>query len=211
MTTLWSEIRSDVAFRHHLLDPDGSGPLGWMRVWLPSRGILSLAAQRLVLRALDSRQQDSFFARPLGWLVGVARHVLLLGAKVHVASTTRIAPGVSFPDGGHLVLGAHEIGSGTVIHRNVTIGMALLDGGRPRIGARVLIGSDCIIYGAITIGDGATILPGSVVNRHVPASTVISGNPPRVVASGVDNSRLRRAVEMDATRAAEPWPLLQMD
>jgi serine acetyltransferase len=211
MTTLWSEIRSDVAFRHHLLYPDGSGPLGWMRVWLPSRGIMSLAVQRLVLRASDSRQRGPVFARPLGWLVGVARHVLLIAAKVHVASTTRIAPGVSFPDGGHLVLGALEIGPGTVIHRNVTIGMALLDGGRPRIGARVLIGSDCIIYGAVTIGDGATILPGSVVTRHVPASAVISGNPARVVATGVDNSRLRREVETNATRAAEASPLLQMD
>ena len=53
MTTLWSEIRSDVAFRHHLLYPDGNGQLGWMRVWLPSRGIMSLAVQRPRFRVID--------------------------------------------------------------------------------------------------------------------------------------------------------------
>jgi serine acetyltransferase len=211
MMTLWSDIRSDVAFRHQLRYPDGSGPLGWLRVWLPSRGILALAVHRLARDAKDARQQGRLFARPLGWLVSVARHVLLIAAKVHVASSTRIAPGVSFPDGGNLVLGALEIGPGTVIHRNVTIGMGLLDGGRPRLGSRVLIGSDCVVYGAVTIGDGATLLPGSVVSRNVPAGAVVAGNPPRVVATGVNNARLLRAVELDATRAGDAWPILQME
>ena len=211
MTTLWSEIRSDVAFRHHLRYPDGSGPAGWLRVWLPSRGILALAVHRLVRYANDLRRRGRAFARPLGWIVSIARRVLLIAAKIHVASSTRIAPGVSFSDRGNLVLGALEIGPGTVIHQNVTIGMGLLDGGRPRIGARVLIGSDCVVYGAVTIGDGATLLPGSVISRDVAPGTVVAGNPPRVVATGFDNATLNRAVEMDAARAGDAWPILQME
>ena len=209
--TLWSDIRSDVAFRHRLRYPDGSGLVGWLRVWLPSRGILALAVHRLVRCANDGRRRGRAFARPLGWLVSIARRMVLILAKVHVASSTRIAAGVSFSDGGNLVLGALEIGAGTVIHRNVTIGMGLLDGGRPRVGARVLIGSDCVVYGAVTIGDGATLLPGSIVSRGVAPCTVVAGNPPRVVANGFDNATLRQAVEMDATRAGAAWPILQME
>jgi serine acetyltransferase len=191
MTALWSDIRTDIEFRHHLLYPGGSGLFGWLRASLLSRGTLALAAHRLTRYAKDGRHRNRRWSRPLGWLVALARRAVLIVAKVHVASSTRIAPGVCLPDGGHLVLGALEVGPGTIIQRNVTIGMGLLDGGRPRIGANVLIGSDCVIYGAIVIGDGATLRPGSVVTRHIPARAVVEGNPPRVIATELDNSSLR--------------------
>lgn len=191
MTALWSEVRTDIEFRHHLLYPDGSGPLGWLWASMLSRGTLALAIHRLARHAKDAREGRRGGARPLGWLASAARHALLIVAKVHVASSTRIAPGVCLPDGGHLVLGALEVGRGTIIQRGVTIGMGLLDGGRPRIGANVLIGSDCVIYGAIVIGDGATLRPGSVVTKHIPPRSVVEGNPPRLVATDVDNTSLR--------------------
>jgi serine acetyltransferase len=197
MTALWSDIRTDIEFRHHLLYPDGSGLLGWIRSSLLSRGTLTLAVHRLANYAKEGRHSGRRGSRPLRWLVAIARHAMLIVAKVHVTSSTRIAPGVCLPDGGHLVLGAVEVGRGAIIQRNVTIGMGLLDGGRPRIGANVLIGSDCVVYGAIVIGDGATLLPGSVVTRHIPPRAVIEGNPPRVIATDVDNSSLRPSSVMD--------------
>jgi serine acetyltransferase len=197
MTGLWSDIRADIAFRHHLLYPGSSGLLGWLRASLLSRGTLTLAAHRLACHAQEARRSGRRGARPLGWLAAIADRALLIVAKVHVANSTRIAPGVCLPDGGHLVLGALEVGRGTIIQRNVTIGMGLLDGGQPRIGANVLIGSDCVVYGAIVIGDGATLLPGSVVTRHIPPRMVVQGNPPRVIATDVDNSSLRSSSAMD--------------
>jgi serine acetyltransferase len=191
MTALWSDIRADIEFRHHLLYPGGSGLFGWLRSSLLSRGTLALAAHRLTRYAKDRQYHSRRWSRPLGWLVAFARRAVLIVAKVHVASSTRISPGVCLPDGGHLVLGALEVGPGTIIQRNVTIGMGLLDGGRPRIGANVLIGSDCVIYGAIVIGDAATLRPGTVVTRHIPARAVVEGNPPRVIATDVDSSSLR--------------------
>jgi serine acetyltransferase len=71
--------------------------------------------------------------------------------------------------------------------------MGVVDGGRPRIGARVWVGADSILYGAILVGDGATVMPGSVVSRHVPPGAVVSGNPPRLLALDYDNSVWRAA------------------
>ena len=50
-----------------------------------------------------------------------------------------------------------------------------------RIGTGVFIGARCIVLKGVTIGDGAVIAAGSVVTSDVPASTVVAGNPARVV------------------------------
>lgn len=190
MTPFW-EIREDIAFRHRLHYPDGSGLLGWLRVSIASRGTLVLAVHRLSRMARLARAEQRAGAAPLGWLASVGRWVALIVAKAHVANSTRIAPGVYLPDGGHVVIGPLDIGAGTIIHPRVTIGMGLVDGGQPRIGARVWIGSDCVIFGAIAIGDGATVLPGSVVTKHIPPGAVVGGNPPRLIAAAFDNTVLR--------------------
>lgn len=50
-----------------------------------------------------------------------------------------------------------------MIGTRVTVGQSHIDGGLPEIGRNVCIGSDCVIYGAISIGDGGTLLPGTVL------------------------------------------------
>ena len=136
----------------------------------------------------------------------VPRDVDFFVAKAHLANSTRLAPGVYLPDGGHIVIGAHEIGTETVIQPRVTIGMGIVEGGPPRIGSRVWIGSDSVIYGAIVIGDGATILPGTVVTKSIPPGAVVSGNPPRLVASGFDNSPLRSSLALGGRLASGRIP-----
>lgn len=194
MTAFWSEIRADIVFRHRLLYPNGSGLFGWLRASIFSRGTLVLAVHRLSRLAMLAKQEGRRSGRPLGWLAAVGRRIAMVVAKAHVANSTRIAPGVCFPDGGHVVIGPLEIGPGTVIQPRVTIGMGVVDGGRPRIGERVWIGSDSIVYGAIVVGDGATVLPGSVVTKHIAPGAVVSGNPPRLIARGFDNSVLRASL-----------------
>jgi acetyltransferase-like isoleucine patch superfamily enzyme len=58
----------------------------------------------------------------------------------------------------------------------------------------VWIGPNCIIVGALSVGDGATVLPNSVLTFSVPAGAVVKGNPARIVRTDFDNSGLRRSL-----------------
>jgi acetyltransferase-like isoleucine patch superfamily enzyme len=49
------------------------------------------------------------------------------------------------------------------------------------IGDNVWIGTGCIIYPGVTIGDNSIVSAGSVVMSSVPANTVVAGNPARMV------------------------------
>lgn len=206
MTPLLNAIRADVRFRHELLYPQGSGPFGWLRCILFSRGMLILTVQRLSNRAAYHKSGGNpALGRLMGWTASIGYKIAIVVAKADVVSGTHIAPGVCLSDRGNIIIGAKEIGAQSIIHHRVTIGMALLSEGRPSIGERVWIGPDCVVYGAIDVGDGATLAPGSVVTKHVPPRTVMSGNPARAVARDFDNAALRSSLNFEIPVATAPW------
>ena len=55
--------------------------------------------------------------------------------------------------------------------------------GGVRIGNNIYFGTNVIILKGVTIGDNCIIGAGSIVNRSVPANSVATGNPCRVVCS----------------------------
>lgn len=56
-------------------------------------------------------------------------------------------------------------------------------GGRVTIGNNVYFGTNVIILKGVTIGDNCIIGAGSIVNRNIPANSVATGNPCRVVCT----------------------------
>lgn len=50
-----------------------------------------------------------------------------------------------------------------------------------KIGRDVWIGANAVILGGVTIGDGAAVAAGAVVNRDVEAGAVVGGVPARVI------------------------------
>jgi len=50
-----------------------------------------------------------------------------------------------------------------------------------KIGRDVWIGANAVILGGVTIGDGAVVAAGAVVNRDVEAGAIVAGVPARVV------------------------------
>lgn len=51
------------------------------------------------------------------------------------------------------------------------------------IGDGVSIGSRSFVLRGVMVGNNAAILPGSIVNRSIPASTVVIGNPAKIIRS----------------------------
>ena len=49
------------------------------------------------------------------------------------------------------------------------------------IADRAFIGANCVILKGVSIGEGAVVGAGSVVNRDVPAGTTVAGNPAIIV------------------------------
>lgn len=128
-------------------------------------------------------------------LIFVGRAFAIVLAKSDIYHATVIDEGVHLSDHGQLIIGARRIGRGTIIHDRVTIGVkagaAVIE---PIVGENVWIGSDCVIYGDITIGDGVTILPETVLSMNVPARAVVAGNPAQIIAREFDNANLRRSL-----------------
>jgi serine acetyltransferase len=165
-------------------------------------GKLVLLTQRVNRRFGAARQARRGWTLEKIWLrvvLAVLDPLMVLVAKAEVLDDIDIGEGVFLSDRGHLVIGARRIGAGTHIHHCVTIGRGLNDGGRPTIGRNVWIGPDCLIYGNIEIGDGATILPGTVLTRSIPENVVVQGNPARVLRRNFDNVTLRSAHDWDVT------------
>jgi serine acetyltransferase len=134
---------------------------------------------------------------PSWWLSRLVRvfgkfYIAVVG-KSDFRIECELRPGVFLSNKGYLTIGAESIGSGSLIHDRCTFGYAITDRttSAPVVGDNVWIGPDCVVIGALTIGTGATLLPGSVVSFSVPPHAVVAGNPARIVLGHHDNTPLR--------------------
>lgn len=57
------------------------------------------------------------------------------------------------------------------------------------IGNRCFIGANSIILPGVQIGDEVIVGSGAVVTTHVPAHSVVVGNPAKVIKSGISTTR----------------------
>lgn len=80
----------------------------------------------------------------------------------------------------YCVISVEKAGKNFTVLQGVTIGKNI-DGGKPTIGDNVIIYPNSIIFGDITIGNNVKIGAGSVVNKSIPANTVVVGNPARII------------------------------
>ncbi len=87
------------------------------------------------------------------------------GSRIHIGSDVIIAPNVRFHAGDHDFSDQDYRSKGAPIH----------------VGNNVWIGAAVLVLPGVTIGDGAIIGAGSVVNKDVPANCMAVGSPVRVV------------------------------
>ncbi len=75
-----------------------------------------------------------------------------------------------------------QIGDDVLLYKGVVLGGTSLEKKKrhPTLGNNIIVGSNAIIMGAITIGDNARIGAASVVTHNVPANATAVGIPARV-------------------------------
>jgi serine O-acetyltransferase len=132
-------------------------------------------------------------------------YLMIVIAKVDIRSDTMIGSGVYLSNGGNVVIGAVRIGSGCVIQRDVTIGMNNVSPGRerPTIGDNVWVGANSVVFGGISIGNGATLQEGTVLSRSVPPNCLVKGNPARIMMRGINNDKLLAQPDAHSTLLVE--------
>ena len=92
----------------------------------------------------------------------------LLG--VELRPRTRIGAGLTIYHGiGVVIHDQSVIGKGVVLRQNVTIGQAFPGGPSPVIEDFVTFGAGAMVFGGITVGEGADIGAGAIVTSNVPA------------------------------------------
>lgn len=190
------QLLADVRFYHRLTraGPPGQAALAW--TMLRNRGLWLLTFHRIghyCLRRRRVRNPIWWFARACK-SIGTCFNVLF--CRSQLSEDCEIGGAAYLSNRGYLLCGARSIGAGSLIHDRCTFGYTVADGGegRPVIGRNVWIGPNCIIAGSLTVGDGATVLPGAFLTFSVAPRAVVKGNPAVVMRKDFDNSPLRRSL-----------------
>jgi acetyltransferase-like isoleucine patch superfamily enzyme len=143
-------------------------------------------------------------------------HTFAMRGRVEVANSCELNQGVELsPFGGSIRLarrvwlgpyvviyghGGVEIGEETLVSMHCTIlssnhgvpplGKLIRDTADEllptKIGRDVWIGANAVILGGVTIGEGAVVAAGAVVNRDVEAGAVVAGVPAREIRKRVN-------------------------
>jgi serine acetyltransferase len=191
---------ADIRFYRGLTRGSDSGLASLVATMLTNRGLWLVTFHRVGNFCLRRRN----LASPLWWLArlckGAGTCFNMLLCRSEVSEDCDIGAGVYLANQGYILCGARSIGSGSLVHERCTFGaLAAVGGeGRPAIGRNVWVGPDCIMAGLLTVGDGATILPGSFVTFSVPPRAVVKGNPAVIVRRDFDNSALLSSLTVAA-------------
>jgi serine O-acetyltransferase len=207
MTSTFSkQLFADAAFYQQLLKPDNRlTRLSLLATILCNRGLWLLTFHRIAHFSTMNRNARN----PLWWLARVVetvgKYLNAVFCKSEIREDCNFSGRVYVSNKGYVICGAQEIGDGSILHDHLTFGYAVAEGkeGRPMLGKNVWIGPNCILAGPVTVGDGATILPGTYLTYSVPARAVVRGNPARIIRQDFDNSSLRTSLDIVQDIAVE--------
>ena len=79
------------------------------------------------------------------------------------------------------------------------------------VGNDVWIGSNALIKGGITIGDGAIIAMGAVVTKDVPPYAIVGGTPAKIIKYRFSPEQIDRLLEIKWWDKPEKWVVSHAD
>jgi serine O-acetyltransferase len=116
------------------------------------------------------------------------------GLDIPVA--TDVGPGLYIAHPVGTTLSAERIGRNVTIVGAVTLGYRE-EGGGPKLGDGVFVGTGARILGPVTIGDNANVGANAVVTKDVPAGCTAVGIPARVIEAAHREPQYIRAFGRD--------------
>ena len=110
------------------------------------------------------------------------------GKNIHFGKRVFVNSGCRFQDQGGIYIGddvlvGHNCVIATLNHAIDPDRRADMIPAPVKIGNKVWIGANVTILPGVSIGDGAVLAAGAVVNKDVPARTIVAGVPARVIKS----------------------------
>jgi len=118
------------------------------------------------------------------WLARYISHVTRFRTGIEIHPGAKIGRRFFIDHGMGVVIGeTAEIDDDVLMYKGAVLGGTSLDKGKrhPTVGSCVIIGSNAVILGPITVGDNARIGSGAVVLKSVPPDSTAVGVPARVV------------------------------
>ncbi len=108
------------------------------------------------------------------------------GKNLHIGKRVFINAGCKFQDQGGITIGddvliGHNCVIATLNHAMDPDRRADMIPAPVRIGNKVWVGANATILQGVTIGDGAIIAAGAVVNKDVPPRAIVGGVPARII------------------------------
>ena len=130
------------------------------------------------------RVAHAFWGIGLKWCARMLSHAnrFLTGIEIHPGA--ELGRRCFIDHGMGIVIGeTAEVGDDVLMYKGVVLGGTSLARGKrhPTIGNQVVLGTNAVVLGPITIGDCARIGTGAVVIHPVPADSTAVGIPARVV------------------------------
>ena len=169
---MWSQIQSDIQC---ILERDPAARSKWDVVFSYP------GFHAVVIHRFAHTMWKKGWTFPARWLSHWSR--FLTGIEIHPGAT--IGRNVFIDHGMGVVIGEMaEIGDGCTIYQGVTLGgTSLVKGAKrhPTLEAGVIVGANACILGGFTVGEGARVGSGAVVNKPVPAGATAVGNPARII------------------------------
>ena len=123
--------------------------------------------------------------------------------KLRIGSYCSIAEGVRFILGGE-----HKINTITTFPlKTLTFGMGPEAGSKGDIVLKddVWIGTNAIICGGVTVGQGAIVAAGAVVTKDVEPYSIVGGSPAKIIKYRFDEKLRKKLLEIDIVKLLDSF------
>lgn len=179
-----------------------------------NRGLRDEIVRRFLAQLLTDDERAKLLGLPASCRVRENTKVLM-PEKLRCGEHVWVGEDAYLDASGGLEIGDHAtIGVGVFVWTHTSVLANLLAANEPggahvirrpvKIGQRCYIVGPSVINPGVTLGDGALVLPMSVVTKDVPPGVVVAGAPAEV-KSQVDEAFVERLrAELQAQRAARP-------
>jgi len=135
-----------------------------------------------------------------------------IGRNVHIATQCSVIGGGTFvmedfaglSAGCRIITGSDDFTGPWMTNPTVPARFTNVSRGTVRIGRHAVLGTNCVVFPGVSIGEGAAVAAGSVIRKDLEPWGVYAGSSPKRIAERDKDTILRLESEYLASESAEP-------